>query len=107
MTDQKLIEHWNQGCAVQRLMFRDGLVLNLEDYNELVISTPITLTLPAIANSPVEVVSIDPNDPAVHERPLFDSPGRRARMSPGDDAGDLHMEFSDGHRVSTWRPTTM
>ena len=26
MTDQKLIEHWIQGCAVQRVMFRDGLV---------------------------------------------------------------------------------
>jgi hypothetical protein len=58
MTDQKLIEHWIQGCAVQPVMFRDGLVLNLEDYNELVISAPIRLTLPAIATSPVEVVSV-------------------------------------------------
>jgi hypothetical protein len=40
MTDQKLLEHWIQGCAVQRIMFRDGLVLNLDDYNELVVSTP-------------------------------------------------------------------
>ena len=47
MTEQKLIDHWIRGCAVQRITFRDGLVLNLEDYNELVISTPITLTLPA------------------------------------------------------------
>ncbi len=60
MTEQKLIEHWIRGCAVQRITFHDGLVLNLEDYNELVISTPITLTLPATANSPVEVVSVDP-----------------------------------------------
>jgi hypothetical protein len=99
MTDQKLIEHWIQGCAVQRIMFRDGLVLNLEDYNELVISTPITLTLPAIANSPVEVVSIDPNDPAVHERSLFDFSGATCTDVAWDDAGDLHLEFSDGHQI--------
>jgi len=60
MTEQKLLEHWIHGCAVQPIMSRDGLVLNLEDYNELVISKPITLTLPAIANSPAEVVSINP-----------------------------------------------
>ena len=99
MTDQKLIEHWIQGCAVQRIMFRDGLVLNLEDYNELVISTPITLTLPATANSPVEVVSVDPNDPAVHERPLFDFSGATCTDVAWDDAGDLHLEFSDGHQI--------
>jgi len=75
MTDQKLLEHWIQGCAVQRIMFRDGLVLNLDDYNELVVSTPITMTLPATANSPAEVVSIDPNDLAVQEQPLFDFSG--------------------------------
>jgi hypothetical protein len=99
MTDQKLIEHWIQGCAVQRIMFRDGLVLNLEDYNELVISTPITLTLPAIANSPVEVVSINPTDPAVQERPLFDFSGATCTDVTWDDAGDLHLEFSDGHQI--------
>ena len=99
MTDQKLLEHWIQGCAVQRIMFRDGLVLNLEDYNELVISTPITLTVPATANSPVEVVSIDPNDPAVQERPLFDFSGATCTDVTWDDAGDLHLEFSDGHQV--------
>jgi Family of unknown function (DUF6188) len=99
MTDQKLIEHWIQGCAVQRIMFRDGLVLNLEDYNELVISTPITLTMPATANSPVEAVSIDPNDPAVHERPLFDFSGATCTDVSWDDTGDLHLEFSDGHQI--------
>jgi Family of unknown function (DUF6188) len=98
-TDQKLLEHWIQGCAVQRIMFRDGLVLNLDDYNELVVSTPITMTLPATANSPAEVVSIDPNDLAVQERPLFDFSGATCTDVTWDDAGDLHLEFSDGHQI--------
>ena len=104
MTEQKLIEHWIQGCAVQRVMFRDGLVLNLEDYNELVISAPIRLTLPATATSPVEVVSVDPNDPAAQLRPLFDFSGATCTDVTWDDAGDLHVEFSDGIK-STCRPT--
>jgi hypothetical protein len=99
MTDQKLIEHWIQGCAVQRIMFRDGLVLDLEDYNELVISAPIRLTLPATADSPVEVVLIDPNDPAVAERPLFDFSGATCTVVSWDDDGNLHLEFSDGHQI--------
>ena len=99
MTDQKLIGDWIQGCAVQRIMFRDGLVLNLDDYNELVISTPITLTLPATANAPVEVVSIDPNNPADQEKPLFGFSGATCTGITWGDAGDLHLEFSDGHRI--------
>jgi hypothetical protein len=99
MTDQKLIGDWIQGCAVQRIMFRDGLVLNLDDYNELVISTPITLTLPAIANAPAEVVSIDPNNPADQEKPLFGFAGATCTGVTWSDAGDLHLEFSDGHRI--------
>jgi hypothetical protein len=99
MTEQKLIEHWIRGCAVQRIAFHDGLVLNLEDYNELVISTRITLTLPATANSPVEVVSVNPNAPAVDERPLFDFAGATCTDIVWDDAGDLHLEFSHGHRI--------
>jgi hypothetical protein len=99
MTDQKLIEHWIQGCAVQRIMFRDGLVLNLDDYNALVISAPIRLTLPATAKSPVEVVSIDPSDPPGAERSLFDFSGATCTEVAWDDAGDLHLEFSDGHQI--------
>jgi hypothetical protein len=99
MTDQKLIEHWIQGCAVQRIMFRDGLVLNLDDYNELVISAPIRLTLPAADSSAGEVVSVDPSHPAVVERPLFDFSGTTCTDVTWDDAGDLHLEFSDGHQI--------
>jgi hypothetical protein len=99
MTDQKLIEHWIQGCAVQRIMFRDGLVLNLENYNELVISVPIRLTLPATATAPAEVVIIDPNDPADQEKPLFDFSGTTCTDVVWDDTGHLHLEFSDGHQI--------
>ncbi|OBI41525.1 hypothetical protein A5707_07345 [Mycobacterium kyorinense] len=99
MTDQKLIEHWIQGCAVQRITFRDGLVLNFDDDNELVISAPIRLTLPATASAPAEVVSIDPIDPALQERPLFDFSGSTCTEVIWDDSGDLHLEFSDGHQI--------
>lgn len=99
MSDQKLIEHWIQGCAVQRINFRDGLVLNLEDYNELVISVPLRLTLPATATAPTEVVTIDPNGPAVQERPLFNFSGETCTEVVWDDRGDLHLEFSDGHQI--------
>ncbi|MBO0863952.1 MAG: hypothetical protein J2P16_02640 [Mycobacterium sp.] len=94
-----MIEHWIQGCAVQRIMFRDGLVLNLEDYNELVISAPMRLTLPATATAPSEVVRIDPVDPAVQVRPLFDFSGATCSDVIWDDSGELHLEFSTGHRI--------
>ncbi|MCV7148107.1 DUF6188 family protein [Mycobacterium riyadhense] len=99
MTEQKTIEQWLEGCAVQRIMFRDGLVLNFEDYNELVISVPILLTLPVIESAPAEVVAIDPNNPADQERPLFDFAGAMCTGVRWNDTGDLHLEFSDGHRI--------
>lgn len=99
MTDQKLIDHWIQGCAVQRIMFRDGLVLNFDDDNELVISVPLRLTLPATATAPSEVVSIDPTDPALQERPLFDFAGKTCTDVEWGDSGYLHLEFSDGHQI--------
>lgn len=39
-------EAWIEGCPVQRIMFRDGLVISLGDYNEVVIAVPMWLTLP-------------------------------------------------------------
>ena len=80
-------------------MFRDGLVLNLDDYNELVISAPMRLTLPPAADSTAEVVSVDPGHPAVGERPLFGFSGATCTDVTWDDAGDLHLEFSDGHQI--------
>lgn len=36
-----ITEQWIHGCLVERIMFRDGLVLNLDDYyNELVFAVP-------------------------------------------------------------------
>lgn len=99
MTDQKVIEQWLEGCAVQRIMFRDGLVLNFEDYNELVITAPMRLTLPAIETSPAEVIAIDPNDPADQLRPLFDFSGSKCTGAVWYDTGDLHLEFSDDHKI--------
>jgi Family of unknown function (DUF6188) len=99
MTEQKMIEHWLEGCAVQRIMFRDGLVLNFEDYNELVISVPMRLTLPATDSLPVEVVAVDPHDATVEERPLFDFSGTTCTSLTWYDTGDLHLEFSDGHQI--------
>jgi hypothetical protein len=99
MSEQKIIEHWLQGFAVQRITFRDGLVLNFDDYNELVILVPIRMTLPAIETSPAEVVTIDPNDPADQERPLFDFAGATCTGVVWYDTGDLHLEFSDGHQI--------
>ena len=99
MTEQKMIEHWLEGCALLRIMFRDGLVLNFEDYNELVISVPMCLTLPATDTLPAEVVSIDPNDAAVEERPLFDFSGTTCTSVVWYDTGDLHLEFSEGHQI--------
>ncbi|AFC49972.1 hypothetical protein OCO_36090 [Mycobacterium intracellulare MOTT-02] len=99
MTEQKVIEQWLEGCAVQRIMFRDGLVLNFEDYNELVITAPMRLTLPAIETSPAEVIAIDPNHPAGQLRPLFDFAGSSCTSAVWSDAGDLHLEFSDDHKI--------
>ncbi|MDI3315757.1 MAG: DUF6188 family protein [Mycobacterium sp.] len=96
---EQTVKRWLEGCTVQRIMFRDGLVLYFDDYNELVISVPLRLTLPATDTSPVEVVTIDPRDVAVEERPLFDFAGTTCTSVVWYDSGDLHLEFSDGHRI--------
>jgi Family of unknown function (DUF6188) len=92
-------EQWIQGCLVQRIMFRDGLVLNLDDYNELVISVPMLLTLPAIDSADAEVVAIDPATIRTEERALFDFAGSMCTHAEWDDTGGLHLRFSDGHEI--------
>lgn len=99
MAEEKMIRNWIEGCAVQRIMFRDGLVLNFDDYNELVISAPIRLRLPATDTIPAEVVTINPVDTTVQERPLFDFAGTTCTGVVWYDTGDLHLEFSDGHHI--------
>ncbi|WP_285034524.1 DUF6188 family protein [Mycolicibacterium sp. lyk4-40-TYG-92] len=94
-----MTEQWIKGCAVQRISFRDGLVLDMEDYNELVISAPLALTLPATETDPQEVVAINPADVRKHERPLFDFAGQKCTHAEWDDTGSLHLAFADGHRI--------
>jgi hypothetical protein len=94
-----MTEQWIKGCAVQRIAFRDGLVLNMADYNELVISTPLALTLPATEIDDREVVPINPADIRNYERPLFNFAGQTCTQADWDDTGSLHLVFSDGHQI--------
>jgi Family of unknown function (DUF6188) len=94
-----MTEQWIQGCMVQRIMFRDGLVLNMDEYNELVISVPLNLTLPATATADSEVVTIDPKHIQDIERPLFDFAGSTCTHADWDDDGSLHLRFDDGHGI--------
>ncbi|EUA35631.1 hypothetical protein I552_6433 [Mycobacterium xenopi 3993] len=100
MAGQKMIEHWIQGCALQRIMFRDGLVLNFEDYNELVISAPLRLTLPATGSTPADVVTIDPHDTTDQERPLFDFSGSPAPASSGTTPATCTWSFPTVTRLT-------
>jgi hypothetical protein len=84
---------------VQRIMFRDGLVLNMAHYTELVISTPLALTLPATEIDDQEVIPINPNNIRSQERPLFDFAGQTCTAADWDETGSLHLAFSDGHRI--------
>ena len=92
-------DQWIAGCVVQRIMFRDGLVVSLDGYNELVISVPLRLTVPPVGDYPAEVVLIDPLAVRDEERPLFDLSGEMCMFADWSDEGDLHLEFSDGHVI--------
>ena len=93
-----MIEPWIRGCVVQRIMFRDGLVLNLDD-NELVISAAFYLTLPATRTDDEEAVLIDPKSVRNEERALFDFAGSTCTHASWDEDGSLHLLFSDGHEI--------
>jgi Family of unknown function (DUF6188) len=99
MSDRKFIEHWLQYCVLDRISFRDGLVLDFGDHNELVISAPLRLTLPATDTLPDEVVTIDPYDVPPLERPIFDFAGSTCTSVVLDDDGDLHVKFSSGNQI--------
>jgi Family of unknown function (DUF6188) len=94
-----MTQQWIEGCAVVRVMFRDGLVVNFDDDNELVIRVPLHLTVPPVGDYPAEVVPVDPNATPDEERPLFDIPGAVCTRAQWADEGDLHIEFSDGHAI--------
>ena len=93
-----MTEPWIRGCVVQRIMFRDGLVLSLDD-NELVISVPFVLTLPATETDAEEAVRIDPKAIRDVERALFDFAGSTCTHASWDEDGSLHVRFSDGHEI--------
>ncbi|CQD04477.1 hypothetical protein ACT17_31860 [Mycolicibacterium conceptionense] len=94
-----MLTQWIECCTVQRVSLHDGLVLNLDDYNELVISGRLRLTLPPVGSYPSEGVMIDPTNVAQHERPLFDLAGSVCTEAWCADNGTLHLRFSRGHRI--------
>ena len=91
-------EPWIRGCVVQRIRFRGGLVLNLDD-NELVITVPFHLTLPATDRDDEEAVLIDPKATRDEERALFDFAGSTCTHASWDEDGSMHLRFSDGHEI--------
>jgi Family of unknown function (DUF6188) len=93
-----MTEPWIRGCKVARIMFRDGPVLSLDD-NELVISVPFYLTLPATKSDVEEAVLIDAKAVRDEERPLFDFAGSKCTHASWDEDGSLHLRFSDGHEI--------
>jgi hypothetical protein len=97
-----MTEQWIQGHVLQRIMFRDGLVLNLDEYNELVISVPMDLTLPEIPGAAAGeslVVRIDPTAVRAEYKPLFDFAGCTCTHADWDEDGSLHLQFSGGQHI--------
>lgn len=94
-----MIRQWIEQCAVQRVSLHDGLVLGLDDYNEVVISCPLQLRLPAVGQFPVEVVSIDPMNVSAMERALLDLAGEVCTDAWCGYDGTLHLGFSRGHGI--------
>jgi uncharacterized protein DUF6188 len=94
-----MLNQWIESCTVQRLSLDGGLVLNLGDHNELVISSRFRLTLPPTGSYPAEDVFIDPNRVALQERPLLDLAGSVCTEAWCTDNGTLHLRFSRGHGI--------
>ncbi|OBF17818.1 DUF6188 family protein [Mycobacterium sp. ACS4331] len=94
-----MLTQWIEKCTVQRVSLRGGLVLDLDDYNELVISRPMRLTLPPIDGYPEEQVVIDPSHVPAQQRPLLDLAGAVCTQAWCGDEGALHLNFSRGHRI--------
>lgn len=88
-----------EGRAVQRVVLNGGLVLDLGDDNELIISRLLRLTLPATGDYPVEEAAIDPGDVPVTQRPLLDIAGTTCTRAACNEDGHLHLEFSGGHQI--------
>lgn len=94
-----MLTQWIETCTVQRVGLHEGLMLSLDDYNELVIARPLQLTLPPEGDYPAEDVMIDPNDVPDHQRPLLNFAGSTCTHASCDSDGTLHVAFSNGYRV--------
>jgi hypothetical protein len=94
-----VVTQWIEGCAVQRVSLHDGLVLNFDDYNELVISRPLRLILPVVDDCPAEDVVMDPADVPAELRPLLDFSGAVCTHAECDSDGTLHLKFATGHEI--------
>lgn len=92
-----MITQWIEACEVQRVSVEGGLVLNLEDHNELVVTRPLRLSLPPVGAYPAEDVIVDPNDVPDHQRPLLNFAGSVCTLASCDDDGTLRVEFSNGY----------
>ena len=90
---------WITQCTIQRVSLHEGLVLDLDDYNELVIATAMELTLPPVGPYPEEQVVIDPDNMAPQHRALLDMAGATCTHAECDDNGALHLALSTGHRI--------
>ncbi|MEV3905525.1 DUF6188 family protein [Mycobacterium sp. NPDC050551] len=95
-----MITQWIENCEVQRVSLDGGLVLNLEDYNELVVTRRLLLSLPPFKEHPAEDVIIDPNKVPDHQRPLLNFAGSVCTHASCDDDGTLRIEFSNGYHFT-------
>ena len=94
-----MLTQWIENCVVQRIGLREGLVLDFEDYNELVITAPLRLTLPALGDFTAEELLIDPRSVPGIERAVLDFSGKLCTRASVDDDGTLQVEFADGHVI--------
>ena len=92
-----MITQWIEACEVQRVSLVGGLVLTMADYNELVVTRPLRLSLPAVGAHPAEDVMVDPNDVPNHQRPLLNFAGSVCTLATCEDDGTLRVEFSNGY----------
>ncbi|HEX5144783.1 MAG TPA: DUF6188 family protein [Mycobacterium sp.] len=94
-----MITQWIENCSVQRIGLRGGLVLNLDDDNELVITRPFHLHLPPVGRFSDDTVDIDPMAVPDYERPLLDFSGAVCTHAEVEDDGTLRLTFAGGHGI--------
>lgn len=95
-----MLTQWIESCQVQRVSLNEGLALSLEDYNELVITRPLRLSIPSVGEYPAEDVMIDPHDVPAQQRPLLNFAASICTQAGYDDDGTLYIAFSNGYGVT-------